>query len=100
MELIEKFFLYNPKKQVCITDLFKVRRGRIVEDVLKHTDYKSTINEKSELDCGPIILSNIKYCINHYLDYNNLIDIKYIFGSKCYKIEENNIKDIRISHIH
>lgn len=45
MELIEKFFLYNPKKQVCITDLFKVRRGRIVEDVLKHTDYKSTIND-------------------------------------------------------
>ena len=37
MENIEKWFRNNPKKRVCKTDLFNVRRGYIVKDILKHT---------------------------------------------------------------
>ena len=35
---IEKFFRENPSRKVCRTDLFEIRRGHIVEDILKHTE--------------------------------------------------------------
>lgn len=38
---IEKWFSENPKRRVCNTDLFKVRRGFIVRDILKHSEYKA-----------------------------------------------------------
>jgi hypothetical protein len=37
MKGIEQFFLKYPKRKVCNTDLFEVRRGHLVEDILKHS---------------------------------------------------------------
>jgi hypothetical protein len=36
-DMIE-WFEANPKRRVCNTDLFKVRRGFIAKDVLEHTE--------------------------------------------------------------
>ena len=36
---INKFFEDNPKRRICRTNLFfKVRRGHVAEDVLKHAE--------------------------------------------------------------
>lgn len=37
MKMAEEFFRKNPKRKVARTDLFEIRRGHIVEDVLKRT---------------------------------------------------------------
>ena len=34
---LEEWFRNNPRRKVCHTDLFKVRRSHIREDVLSHT---------------------------------------------------------------
>ncbi len=34
---IQQFFRENPRRKICRTDLFKVRRNHIIEDILKHT---------------------------------------------------------------
>lgn len=33
---VEEWFVGNPKRKVCRTDLFKVRKGHVQEDVMKH----------------------------------------------------------------
>lgn len=33
---IEAWFEAHPTRRVCQTDLFKVRRGHVVRDILKH----------------------------------------------------------------
>ncbi|MEK6879799.1 MAG: hypothetical protein AABY22_09345 [Nanoarchaeota archaeon] len=33
---MEEWFKNNPKRRVCYTDLFKIRRNHIKEDILKH----------------------------------------------------------------
>lgn len=38
---IEKWLKDNPKRKICQTDIFKVRRGYVVKDILKHTDLTS-----------------------------------------------------------
>ena len=35
---IESWFKKNPKRKVCRTDTFKVRRGFAGTDILKHTE--------------------------------------------------------------
>ena len=35
---IEQWFIKNPTRRVCRTDLFTVRRHHVVEDILKHTE--------------------------------------------------------------
>lgn len=42
---IKKWFEDNPKRKVCRTDIFKVRRGHIAEDILKHSEDGVTIDE-------------------------------------------------------
>lgn len=37
MRGVEEWFRSHPKKKVCKTDLFQVRKGYIVQDILKHT---------------------------------------------------------------
>lgn len=37
IDAIEKWFTANPRRRICLTDLFKVRRGHVREDILKHT---------------------------------------------------------------
>ena len=34
---IEKWFRDNPKKKICKTDLFEIRKGYLIEDILEHT---------------------------------------------------------------
>jgi hypothetical protein len=34
---INQFFKDNPSRKICRTDLFKVRRGHVEEDVYSHT---------------------------------------------------------------
>jgi len=41
MKLIEKWFRDNPKRKICKTNLFKIKKGYIVEEILKHTKYKA-----------------------------------------------------------
>lgn len=38
MKQIEQWFRDNPKKKNCKTDLFTIRRGYLVEDILKHSE--------------------------------------------------------------
>jgi len=42
---IEQWFSEHPKRKVCRTDLFKVRRGYVREDILEHT--------RKEAKCQP-----------------------------------------------
>ena len=35
---LNKWFRDNPKRRVCYTELFKFRRGHIIEDVLFHCE--------------------------------------------------------------
>lgn len=37
MPKIEEWFKKNPKRKICQTDNFKVRRGFVATDILKHT---------------------------------------------------------------
>jgi len=37
IEELEQWFKDNPKRRVCNTDLFKVKKGKIKETVLRHT---------------------------------------------------------------
>ena len=37
IEDLEQWFKDNPKKRVCHTDLFDVKKGKIKETVLRHT---------------------------------------------------------------
>jgi hypothetical protein len=46
---IEKWFRNNPRRRVCNSDLFKIRRGYLVEDVLKHSSYVSPSSPKEEV---------------------------------------------------
>lgn len=41
MEGLEVWFQKNKTRKVCVTDMFNVRRGYIIRDVLGHTDLKS-----------------------------------------------------------
>ena len=34
---LEKWFKENPKRKICRTDLFKVRKNHVREDVMEHT---------------------------------------------------------------
>lgn len=34
----KKFFKNNPKRRVCRTDLFNIRRGHVKDDILKHAE--------------------------------------------------------------
>lgn len=34
---IQEWFTKNPRRKVCKTDLFTVRRNSIVQDILRHT---------------------------------------------------------------
>ncbi len=36
---LEKWFENNPKRKVCRTDLFEVRRDHVREEILKHTQH-------------------------------------------------------------
>ena len=38
---IEQWFQDNPKRRICRTDTFEVRRGRVIEDILEHTEPKA-----------------------------------------------------------
>jgi len=38
MKDIEQWFNKHPKRKVCNTDVFKIRRKYIVKDILKHTE--------------------------------------------------------------
>jgi len=40
MKQAEKWFRENPKRKICKTDLFEIRKGFIVEDILKYTKTK------------------------------------------------------------
>lgn len=40
---IEQWFKNNPKRKVCLTDIWKVRRGFVGTDVLAHTDLKTLV---------------------------------------------------------
>lgn len=35
---IEQWFKDNPKRNICRTDLFKVRRNHVREDVMEHAE--------------------------------------------------------------
>ena len=35
---IEKWFKDNPKRKICQTEIFKVRRGFVGTDILNHTN--------------------------------------------------------------
>lgn len=37
MERMEIWFRDNPRRKICQTEIWKVRRGHLVEDILKHT---------------------------------------------------------------
>ena len=38
IEGIEEWFKDNPRRRICRTPVFKVRRGHVVEDVLIHSE--------------------------------------------------------------
>ncbi len=40
MAQIESWFRAHPTRKVVRTDLFPVRRGHVVEDILRHTEVK------------------------------------------------------------
>lgn len=46
---IEAWFKVNPKRRVCRSDLFKVRRGHVSEDVMKHADRRSGAGQDPQL---------------------------------------------------
>ena len=37
MKDFERWFRENPKRKICQSDFFKVKRGYLVETILKHT---------------------------------------------------------------
>lgn len=46
MPKIEEWFKKNPSRKICQTDTFKVRRGFVATDLLKHTDLNILVNIK------------------------------------------------------
>ena len=45
---ITKWFKNNPRRKVCKTDYFNVRRGHVKEDLLKHSVKDAVITEQLE----------------------------------------------------
>ncbi len=46
---IEAWFKLNPKRRVCRTELWKVRRGHVNEDIMKHADTSFGAGQDSQL---------------------------------------------------
>ena len=38
INMANKFFKENPKRKICRTDLFDIRRGHVTEDINRHSE--------------------------------------------------------------